>query len=140
VLSAKEREIARQVKSVRPLRPAHVVVAGLDPRLLKTVAFLLSHAGCEVVSVRGFGGLLEAAVAHGAHVAVLDGSHGPRAAARAAERLRALEPPVPVLVLTRDTAAPALRDLTVLPKWDRLEDLADEVNQLYLAGAPVRGR
>jgi DNA-binding NarL/FixJ family response regulator len=117
-----------------------VVVAGVDTRFLKAVAFLLSHAGCDVVSVRGFGGLLEAAEAHRANVAVLDGSHGPRAAARAAERLQALEPPVPVLVLTQDTAAPELRDLTVLPKWDRLEDLADEVNHLYLERAPVRGR
>jgi len=140
VLSAKEREITRLVESVRPLRPARVVVAGSDTRFLKAVAFLLSHAGCDVVSVRGFGGLLEAAEAHGSHVAVLDGSHGPRAAARAAARLQSLEPPVAVLVLSRDTEAPALRDLTVLPKWDRLEDLANEVNQLYLERAPIRSQ
>jgi DNA-binding NarL/FixJ family response regulator len=115
-----------------------VLVVGSDARFLKVAEFLLARGGCDVMTVRGFDGLLETAERYRPHVAVIDGSDRPGAAARAAERLQSAERPVSVLVLSEDTDAPALQDLVVLPKWERLEQLADQVKQIYIRGAPAR--
>lgn len=121
------------------LRPIRVLLVGRDRRFLRSAAVLLSRRRCEVMSIERPSELLRAIECQRTDVVVLDGTGSIYTTARAVAALAALPVPVPSLVVHERAGEDHLQGLPLLPKWGDFDNLAAEVERMYLGGAPPVG-
>ena len=102
-----------------------VLIVGTDRRFRSVASALLARRGCTVLLGDRLSDSHTLAERTGAHVVVIDAGSSPATAAKSAERIDALMPPVGVVIVgdeTRvDTAAP------MLEKWGSFDCLYEAI-------------
>jgi DNA-binding NtrC family response regulator len=115
--------------NVQPLHPIRVVVAGDDARFLSVAGFLLARNRFVVETTRRLDKLLDVVERHRPSVVVVDATGSLVVAANAVGSLSARFPSVAILVVSEQAKVPST--LPVLPKWDALPRIGQEVERLF---------
>jgi uncharacterized membrane protein (UPF0127 family) len=114
-----------------------VVLITSDRRFRVLAAALLAQRGCSVTSGERMADVAQRAMRDAADVVVLDATASLTAAAREAERVEALEPPVGVVMVAEEPSrGPAA--MLVFPKWDSFDVLYNAIDHARFGLRPCR--